>query len=687
MKKVININFQGSVTPIEESAYELLKQYIESLRNFFTNEESKEEIINDIEGRIAELFAEILKKGNSCIVDTDVEAIMKSMGRPEDFEAEEGNVKEQLHNNNGNNKQQQQQQYTTGTNTKQRFYRNENDKVLGGVCSAISDYVNVDPVIIRIIFVVLCSILFIPYLLLWALVPSRAQIEIGTVRKRLYRDPETATIGGVCAGLANYFDINVWIPRLLFLVPFLTFVFRWGNDFWGFPHFFNLSFSPGATLIYVVLWIILPEAKTTSEKLQMKGEKVDLNSIKNTIAEDVKVFANKLNENSKKSGSAFGRIIEVLVKGILYFITIFVVFILILTFGSLGIASLGLMPISGFILKGGLQTFLAWSTIILFIWVPVISLIVWGVRRITGNKGSSGILAYSFSALWFLGWVSLTFFLVEVGRDFKYRSNPVENTVQLTNPKVNKLEIKAIKGYSNYDNNDYFRIEPFDNIGDDTVYAPNIALRFEKATSDSFAITLSKKARGRSRTEATNTAANFTYEITQKDSVLNIDKGIAINEQYKFRNQRVLITVYVPVGKRIFVNENVQVWNNVNISWNNDNFEWQDYEGRYDQGNWRKGREYIMTQNGLKLVVGNTITEDEDAEIKNDINNIQDEIDRKKRELEELKKNIPQKPDTIIRYKYKSSSTVVTAPIGGSVTNTDDALSQTPAAFMLHKIS
>src|SRR6185436_15696100 len=89
MKKVININFQGRVIPIEESAYEILKQYIESLRQFFANEEGKEEIINDIEGRIGELFSEVLKKGAPCIADEDVHTIMNSIGRPEDFEAEE----------------------------------------------------------------------------------------------------------------------------------------------------------------------------------------------------------------------------------------------------------------------------------------------------------------------------------------------------------------------------------------------------------------------------------------------------------------------------------------------------------------------------------------------------------------------------------------------------------------------
>src|ERR1700741_2755653 len=89
MKKVININFQGRVVPIEETAYDILKQYVESLRRFFANEEGKDEIINDIEGRIGELFGEQLKKGSACITDADVQTIIGSIGRPEDFEADD----------------------------------------------------------------------------------------------------------------------------------------------------------------------------------------------------------------------------------------------------------------------------------------------------------------------------------------------------------------------------------------------------------------------------------------------------------------------------------------------------------------------------------------------------------------------------------------------------------------------
>ena len=93
MKKIININLSGRVVPIEDSAYEKLQEYIESLRRYFANEEGRDEIINDIESRIAELMSEKVRKGADSITDADVNEIANSMGRPEDFEGEE--IKEQ----------------------------------------------------------------------------------------------------------------------------------------------------------------------------------------------------------------------------------------------------------------------------------------------------------------------------------------------------------------------------------------------------------------------------------------------------------------------------------------------------------------------------------------------------------------------------------------------------------------
>src|SRR6476469_7605475 len=292
MKKVININFQGRVIPIEETAYDILKQYVESLRRFFANEEGRDEIINDIEGRIAELFSETLKKGSTCITDDDVNTIIASMGRPEDFDAEETKVQSQL---GGESRQESSSGYQkTESAPRGRLYRDESDKLLGGVCAGLANYLRMDPTIVRILFAIITfggfGAGFLIYILLWIILPSRS-LETN-IRKRLYRNPDDKVIGGVASGIGAYFNIAVWIPRLIFALPLLLgiIVSIFINVFSGFDPFPSIvfgSFGSSLFIIYIVLWAVIPQANTASEKLEMRGEKVDLNTIRNTIQEDI----------------------------------------------------------------------------------------------------------------------------------------------------------------------------------------------------------------------------------------------------------------------------------------------------------------------------------------------------------------------------------------------------------------
>ena len=190
MKQVININFQGRVVPIEVPAYDILKAYIDSLSRHFSQEDGKDEIINDIENRIGELFQERIKAGAICITDEDVNAIIKSIGRPEDFDDTDTSTTAANTESAEQDKQQEQQSSSTETVRKSRLFRDENHKLVGGVCSGIANYFDVDIVIVRIIFLVLLfsfGIGFIPYIILWIAVPSSATTVIGSRRKKLYR--------------------------------------------------------------------------------------------------------------------------------------------------------------------------------------------------------------------------------------------------------------------------------------------------------------------------------------------------------------------------------------------------------------------------------------------------------------------------------------------------------------------
>ena len=167
MNKVININFQGRVVPIEEPAYEELKKYVESLRQYFANEEGREEIINDIENRIAELFNEQLKiSGTSFISEAHVQAIIASMGRPEQFEepAFAGTAESEKPEPGAAPYGKKHE----GT-AKRSLYRNANDKILGGVCSGLAAYPKIDTTIIRVLFAMLAVGSFGFGLLLYAI--------------------------------------------------------------------------------------------------------------------------------------------------------------------------------------------------------------------------------------------------------------------------------------------------------------------------------------------------------------------------------------------------------------------------------------------------------------------------------------------------------------------------------------
>ena len=643
MKKVININFQGRVVPIEETAYDILKQYVESLRRFFANEEGKDEIINDIEGRIAELFGETLKKGGTCITDDDVNAIINSMGRPEEFETEEASVREQLggqqYTNTGNASSSTSSSYqsytdntTTGSVRPERFYRDENNKLLGGVCAGLANYFNIDKLVVRILFVIFTfgfGFGFIAYLILWVAIPSSASTLIGSVRKRLFRDPDNKLIGGVCGGLASYFGVNVWVPRILFLIPFLSIVTSWNH--WGmfdFPNFVNLSFSPGATLIYIILWLILPEALTTSDKLEMKGEKVDLNSIKNTIQKDMegfgeraKAFGAEVGERAaelgstigargkqfsaeaggvaKKAGTTLGDIIVLIFKIFAYFILAVVLIAIVCSLFGIGIAFTGLLPLKGYIINDGWQNMLAWGAYIFFIWVPVIGIITWIIRRIAKIKSNSSVMRFSFAAMWILGWFCVIGLIASLRNDFSYHNNPVETNVPLSNPGVNKLELKLQKDTRYYFTDNFLHFEPFANIDEDTAFVQNIHIRVMKSETDSFHVTMLKMVNAATKAEADAKASRMEFSLAQKDTSLFFDRGIPISKQDKFRNQTIYITVYVPVGKRIYIKDNVGWSDRFHIQLGNDVDSWR---WRYDEDgfHWDSNVDYTMTGDGLK---------------------------------------------------------------------------------------
>src|SRR5215210_2600501 len=222
MKKIININLYGRVIPIEDSAYDSLQRYIESLRRYFAAEEGRDEIINDIESRIAELMDDKVRKGAGAITDGDIEEIISSMGRVEDFEQADAAASDSVHTNSQQASGSSFHQ-TNFAKPKGRLYRDNNDKILGGVCAGFANYMNVDPAVVRLLFAIITfggfGMGILIYIALWIILPTR---DLDTyVGKRLFRNPDDRVISGVAGGLAAYFNKPSWAFRLIFATPLI----------------------------------------------------------------------------------------------------------------------------------------------------------------------------------------------------------------------------------------------------------------------------------------------------------------------------------------------------------------------------------------------------------------------------------------------------------------------------------
>ena len=367
---------------------------------------------------------------------------------------------------------------------------------------------------------------------------------------------------------------------------------------------------------------------------------------------------------TRRSRRGLGDIIVLIVKIFAYFIVGCIIFGIVVALFSLGVASTGLLPAKDYILRSGLQNVFAWGTLILFIWVPVVGIVTWIIRRITKKRGNSTLIRSSFVSLWAIGLFCLIGLIASLSNDFRSRNYPTEQIIPLANPGVNKLEIKTAP-FAPYYNRNWFRLEPFAFFDEDTVYVRNIRLRIVKADNDSFKVTMVKQSNGRTRQEAEENAAKINFTATQQDTTLLFSRGIAITTADKFRNQRLIVTVAVPVGKRIYINEHEGWGEGFSFHMgNNDNY-W-DWENNNETGSqsWRANVEYVMTAKGLERVdKGSDDNDDNDdngdetiEQFRKSKEQMEREKEQKLRELQEIDRELQNANDST-RYHYQPVKT------------------------------
>ena len=178
MKKTMTVNLGGMVYHIDNDAYDRLKKYLEKVKQELKTLEGGEEIYQDIETRIAELFSERLKNNGQVITTKEVEEVIAILGDPEDIS---GKTPEE--------------EYKSRNRSYKRMYRDPDNRVIGGVCSGLASYWRVDPTIVRIIFVILAifgmaGVLI--YLILWIVLP-----EAGTVAQKLEMRGEAVNFSNI----------------------------------------------------------------------------------------------------------------------------------------------------------------------------------------------------------------------------------------------------------------------------------------------------------------------------------------------------------------------------------------------------------------------------------------------------------------------------------------------------------
>jgi len=212
MNKIVNINLGGYPFTIDEDAYAKLRNYLNTLNAHFQTSEGSDEIMYDIEVRLAELFTENMA-GQEIVNNKNLSEAISIMGTPADFGAA--------------------MDYEASQSTSPK---------------------------------------------------AKASTKKSKSGRRLFRDPDDKVIGGVCSGLSAYFGISdpLWL-RILALI---------------------LIFTGGLSVIpYIILMIIVPEAISSADKLAMKGEPINIDTIAKTVKHEVDDLVDR---GSETINSTFG---------------------------------------------------------------------------------------------------------------------------------------------------------------------------------------------------------------------------------------------------------------------------------------------------------------------------------------------------------------------------------------------
>ncbi|GAA0885717.1 MULTISPECIES: PspC domain-containing protein [Sphingobacterium] len=364
------------------------------------------------------------------------------------------------------------------------------------------------------------------------------------VGKKLMRDPDDKVFSGVCSGLGHFFGIEAKWVRLLFAL----FVVIGGSG----------------VLVYVILWIVMPLAVTRADKMEMRGEAPNIQNFKRSFDEEMSGVRDSFSRGMDRTGDSVAKLLQVFVKVIGVFFVIIVGLTLIgliigLIFFALAIVNVipDVMDDSGpFYLMNPSDVPFALIAGFLAIFIPFAGLFYLLLRVLFEKKPMNNYLTTTLFLVWLASIGAIIYYATSVAKEFKESSTIVEEK-PLQKQAVyylNENDIRVIRlkngvksglGIKNENLSTYLR--------------RNIRIRVERIDSlQEPYVRYEYSAKGNSYKVATDRAGKINYALRQDSTSLTFDNAFQLNEGELYRDQEVNITLFLPVGTKLIINDNLE---------------------------------------------------------------------------------------------------------------------------------
>lgn len=369
-------------------------------------------------------------------------------------------------------------------------------------------------------------------------------------KRRVYRDRDDAVLGGVCSGFSYYFGWDPIVLRIAFVL-------------------FGILSAGTAVIAYIILWAVIPEARTTAEKLQMRGEPVNVDSISRFINSEAQRAAENVNKWSKRKfqgpphnrhgeiGRGLGIALTKIVGAFMVIGGFVLLASLILMFafaegGLPGSTDLSVSRAAELIFAGTGSYIMLTLGIALLLGIPAISLLYGGFKLLIGSARHVRGLGWVLAVLFVTGVALTVVGGMRIGREFSSDAEIREQREIAAGADtlyVRVLPDTLFPGRTHDDFNDFFGLITSD--GSTTWYGEPVRLDFEESDSDQFSVRIKRLSRGPGKRAAGDYVMRINYDWAATGDTLDLTPWFSTPSTDPFRGQHVEITVFVPRGKYV----------------------------------------------------------------------------------------------------------------------------------------